>query len=227
MKNISLIQINSVSKKFKSNYVLKNINLEIEEGKVYGFIGHNGSGKTMLFRTICNFINITEGEVIVKGKKLVPSLKYPMDIGVIIESPGFINEYSGFKNLKYLAEINKKITDDEINNVLKKLGLFEKKDLSVKKYSLGMRQRLGIAQAIMEKPDLFIFDEPINALDKDGIELFKNIILELKKEKKTVLIATHNQQELKDLFDNVITMSDGEIIEIENKKGNENYEKKQ
>ena len=211
---MAFIELNNVEKKIKNSYVLKNINLKIEKGKVYGFIGHNGSGKTMLFRAICNFINITSGEIRINDVLIKSNTEYPIRLGAMIEYPGFIESYSGYKNLKYLSEINNIINDEEINKVLREVGLYEKKDEMVKRYSLGMKQKLGIAQAIMENPDLIIFDEPINALDDNSVKIFRDIITSLKNDNKTILIASHNMEKLKNLFDYVVEMSNGEVIRV-------------
>ena len=211
---MAFIELNNVEKKIKNSYVLKNINLKIEKGKVYGFIGHNGSGNTMLFRAICNFINITSGEIRINDVLIKSNTEYPIRLGAMIEYPGFIESYSGYKNLKYLSEINNIINDEEINKVLREVGLYEKKDEMVKRYSLGMKQKLGIAQAIMENPDLIIFDEPINALDDNSVKIFRDIITSLKNDNKTILIASHNMEKLKNLFDYVVEMSNGEVIRV-------------
>ncbi len=211
---MKFIEIKNLSKKIKGKYVLKNINLTIEKGKIYGFIGHNGSGKTMLFRVISNFINLTEGELYVDGVSIKPNVEYPVKLGVIIEYPGFIDSYSGFKNLEYLASINNSIGEKEIYDVLKEVGLYDNKDEKVKKYSLGMKQKLGIAQAIMEDQELLIFDEPINALDDESVIMFRNILKRKKEEGKTILISSHNKENLEDLFDYTVKMSNGHIDKI-------------
>ena len=177
MKSVELINLN---KTIKGKEILNNINLTLEKGKVYGFFGRNGSGKTMLFRAICGLIKPTSGEIRVNGKRLHKEISFPESVGVIIESPGFWNYYTGFENLKVLAGIKNKLTDNEIKKALEKVGLNPEDKRTFKKYSLGMKQRLAIAQAIMEKPDLIILDEPTNALDEEGINLVRNIILEEK-----------------------------------------------
>ncbi|WP_449036351.1 ABC transporter ATP-binding protein [Peptostreptococcus stomatis] len=211
---MSFIEIKNVCKRIKGKYILKDINLNIEKGKIYGFVGHNGCGKTMLFRAICNFINITEGEIIINGSKIGYSKDYPIGLGVIIEYPGFIESYTGYKNLEYLASINNIVGKEEIYNVLKEVGLFDNKDEKVRKYSLGMKQKLGIAQAIMENQELIVFDEPINALDDDSIIMFRNIIKRKKEEGKTILISSHNKEHLEDLFDYTVKMNNGSIKEV-------------
>lgn len=211
---MEFIEIKNVSKKMKGKYVLRNVNLSIEKGKIYGFVGHNGSGKTMLFRLLSNFINATEGEVFIDGVSIKPNTEYPIKLGVIIEYPGFIESYTGFKNLEYLASINNSIGKKEIEDVLKEVGLFDNKDEKVRKYSLGMKQKLGIAQAIMENQELLIFDEPINALDDNSVIMFRNIIKKKKDEGKTILISSHNKESLEDLFDYTVKMSNGQIEKV-------------
>lgn len=214
---MSYIKIESVSKKLSNRLVLNSINLDIDKGKIYGFVGHNGSGKTMLFRAICNFITPTEGAISIDGIKIEKNREYPVSLGAIIEYPGFIDEYTGRDNLKYLASIKGEIGANRIDEVIRTVGLESSKNLRVKKYSLGMRQRLGIAQAIMEYPDILILDEPINALDDEGIKMFKQTVLKLKEDGCTVLIATHTKEILNDIFDYVIKMQDGRVVENEKK----------
>lgn len=210
-----MIKISNMNKIIKNKPVLQNINLDIGRGQICGFVGPNGCGKTMLFRAICNFINISSGEIFINDKKIGPNLEYPVRLGAIIEYPGFIESYSGLKNLEYLASINNYISEDDILKTLDKVGLTKDKDTAVKKYSLGMKQKLGIAQAIMEDQDLIILDEPINALDDDSVKVFRNIIMELKEKGKTILISSHNQKVLEDLFDIVVKMNAGQIVEVE------------
>lgn len=207
------IEITNATKVFKETTVLSNINLKLDKGKIYGFKGKNGSGKTMLFRAICGLIKLTEGQIVVNGKTIGKDISFPENTGILIEYPGFLNNYTGFRNLKFLADINKKITDLEIKESIKKVGLNPDDKRKFKKYSLGMKQRLGIAQAIMEKPDLIILDEPTNALDKGGVELVNNLILELKKENKTVLVASHDHETLEVVADEIFIIENGEIID--------------
>jgi ABC-2 type transport system ATP-binding protein len=209
------IEIKGLSKIIRGNRILSNINLKLERGKIYGFKGKNGSGKTMLFRAICGLIKATEGEIIVDGKVLGKDISFPKNLGVLIEYPGFLPNFTGFKNLKYLADINSKIGDKEIKETLKAVGLDPEDSRKVRKYSLGMKQRLGIAQAIMEQPDLIILDEPTNALDVDGVKLINNIVIELKKKNKIVLIANHDREEIEMISDEIFTIQQGEIIDYE------------
>ena len=160
------IEIKNVWKKIGKTEVLKDINLEFNGGKIYGLKGKNGSGKTMLMRAICGLITVTKGEIIVNGKRLGKDISFPNSIGVLIENPSFIDNFSGYRNLKALADINHIIGEEEIKNVIKLVGLDPNNKKKFKTYSLGMKQRLGIAAAIMEKPDIILLDEPINALDE-------------------------------------------------------------
>ena len=212
---MSFVRIENLSKILSGRCILNNINLEIEKKTINGFIGHNGSGKTMLFRAICNFISPSTGKIYVNDILLNKNSEYPVNVGVIIEYPGFIDEYSGYENLRYLYSIRNKIDNDKLEEIMKLVGIYEHRNTKVKKYSLGMRQRLGLAQAIMEEPELLILDEPINALDSDGIDMFKKIIIELRDKGCTILIATHTKEILLDLFDSVYVMSDGRIVKNE------------
>ncbi|ADY54481.1 ABC transporter related protein [Syntrophobotulus glycolicus DSM 8271] len=209
MKFIEIIDLNKI---VKGNEILKNINLSLEKGKIYGFCGRNGSGKTMLFRAICGLIKPTSGEVRMNNKVLHKDISFPESVGAIIESPGFWNDYTGYTNLKTLAAIKNIISDTDIKNSLKKVGLNPEDRRTYKKYSLGMKQRLGIAQAIMEKPDLIILDEPTNALDKEGVLMVRNLLLEEKARGATILIASHNPQDIEILADHIYEMRDGELF---------------
>lgn len=209
------IEIKNVSRAIKNNLVLDNINLNIERGKIYGFRGKNGSGKTMLFRAISGLINIDEGEIIIDNKVLGKDISFPESLGILIEYPGFLPNLSGFKNLKYLADIKKIVSNVDIEMAIKNVGLDPKDNKKYRKYSLGMKQRLGIAQAIMENPDLIILDEPTNALDIDGIKLINDIVLDLKKQGKTILIANHDKEELEKVADEILLIDRGRIIKNE------------
>ncbi len=209
-----MITVNNVSLKIKKDVILQNINAEFEDGKIHGIIGRNGSGKTMLMKCICGFIKPTEGEITVAGKRIGIDCDFPESVGVIIETPEFIPYYTGFKNLKLLADIRHKITDDDIRRSIELVGLDPKLKKSVKKYSLGMRQRLGLAQAIMENPDLLILDEPMNGLDKDGVGEMRKYLLDLKEQGKTILIASHSAEDIDVLCDTVVEMDKGRMAKI-------------
>lgn len=206
---MSYLEIKAASKVINKTTVLNNIQLSLEKGHIYGFIGHNGSGKTMLFRAICGFIKLTSGQIIINGEVIGKDISFPRNAGVIIENPGFIPQYSGFKNLAYLAAIDNKIPQSKIWEALEVVGLKDRAHIKTKKYSLGMKQRLGIAQAIMEDQDLLIFDEPTNALDKEGSQMFKNLMMQLKGQGKTILIASHNENEINYLSDEIYEMESG------------------
>ena len=209
-----MITVKDVSLKIKKDMILKDITAEFTDGKIHGIIGRNGSGKTMLMKCICGFIKPTEGEITVAGKKIGTDCDFPESIGVIIETPEFIPYYSGFKNLKLLADIRHKITDDDIRRSMELVGLDPKLKKSVKKYSLGMRQRLGLAQAVMENPDLLILDEPMNGLDKDGVGDMRRYLLNLKEQGKTILIASHSAEDIDVLCDTVVEMDKGKMERV-------------
>lgn len=209
-----MIEINNVSKWFGNEQVLKSINLVLESGKIHGIIGNNGSGKTVLFKCICGFLKSEEGYITVDGIRVGKGTDFPSKLGIIIETPGFLPHETGFHNLQILASLNGSIGKNQIKEVLQKVGLDPQMKKHVCKYSLGMRQRLGIAQAIMENPDTLILDEPFNGLDKKGVAEIREIILELKKENKTILIASHNAEDIKILCDNVYEMDSGVLSQI-------------
>lgn len=208
------IIIKNATRDIKGVRVLDNINLELDRGGIYGFIGSNGSGKTMLFRAICGLIKLTEGEIEVFSKKIRQDVSFPESLGVIIESIGFWDEYTGFENLYLLSRIKKVIGKKEIRETLTRVGLNPKDKRTYKKYSLGMKQRLGIAEAIMEKPELLVLDEPTNALDDEGVETVRNILFEEKERGATILIASHNKEDISILCDRIFKMTEGRLKEI-------------
>lgn len=212
MENV--ITVKSATKRFKEAVVLNNISVSFEKGKVHGLIGRNGSGKTMLMKCICGIVPLTSGEITVSGKVIGKDIDIPKNVGVIIETPGFLPGYSGYSNLKFLAAINGKIGKEEIRNAIKSVGLNPDDKKNVGKYSLGMRQRLGLAQAIMEGPDLLILDEPMNGLDKDGVKDMRQYLLDLKAKGKTILIASHSAEDIDVLCDTVCEMDKGKLEKI-------------
>ena len=205
-----MIKITNAGKKIGQNYVLQDINLTLASGKVYGFIGENGSGKTMLFRAICGLITLTQGQIHI-GDLLLDGNKVYKDIGLLLENPSFIGDLSGFDNLAMISSIRNIIDKDRIIEVLQKVGLEKSKEKLYKEYSLGMKQRLGIANAIMENPKVLIFDEPTIALDKDGVACLIKIIKEEKDNGKTILISSHEREIIEDLCDEVYFMKNGEL----------------
>lgn len=207
------IRVENLTKVIKNNIILDNIELRLEEGKIYGFRGKNGSGKTMLFRTICGLIKPTEGQVVINDEVLGKDISFPREIGILIENPNFLNDLTGYKNLKYLANIKKIIGDKEICEAINRVGLDSKDKRKYKKYSLGMKQRLGIAQAIMESPKIIILDEPTNALDTEGIALLNKILKEYKAKNHIILIANHDKEELENIADEIFLVENGKILE--------------
>lgn len=213
MESTAFLQVNNLEKKIKNNVVLYDINLQLHKGKIYGFRGRNGSGKTMLFRAICGLIRPTNGTIIIDQKKLGEEISFPESVGVLIEYPGFLADLTGFKNLKMIAEINNQIGESEIKEMITKVGLDPEDKRKFKKYSLGMKQRLGIAQALMEEPELLILDEPLNALDSGGIDLVKNLLIEMREKNKLILIASHDKEVLELLSDEIFTIENGKIVD--------------
>ena len=207
----TVVRLEDYCKSFKSAEVLKHINLTLESGKVIGLKGKNGSGKTMLMRAISGLILPTSGKVYINDKELGRQISFPPSIGILIENPSFISNYTGFKNLKILASIQNRISDDEIRDAIRKVGLDPDDKRTFKKYSLGMKQRLGIAAAIMERPDIVILDEPINALYEAGAGLIKGLLDELKANGSLIIIACHDTEELNYLSDEIYEIYDGEI----------------
>lgn len=207
--NREYIKIENVTKVIKHNKVLDNVSLVLEENKIYGLEGINGSGKTMLLRAIAGLIKV-EGSVIVDGEEIGED-NFPKDIGVLIENPGFLEEFTAKENLKLLALIQKGVTDEDIENVLIKVGLSPDDKKKYGKFSLGMKERLGIAQAILKSPKLVLLDEPTNAIDKDGMSELINIVKELKAKGSTVVIASHDKDFLRSVADETYTMKQGAI----------------
>ena len=203
------IKVENVSKDFAQERVLRSVTREFESGLIHGIVGNNGSGKTVLMKCICGFLVPTEGKITVNGQIVGKDVDFPGNMGLIIEMPGFLPNVSGVKNLEILASLNKKIGLSEIAEAIRTVGLDPKLNKPVGKYSLGMRQRLGIAQAIMEDPKLLILDEPLNGLDKHGVAEMRALIKSLKAKGKTILLASHNQADIDELCDTVCEMDAG------------------
>ncbi len=208
-----MIKIENVTKKFKENTVLNNVSINFEKGNIHGLIGRNGSGKTVLMKCICGFIPVTSGSITVRNK-VISKKNTPENIGLIIETPGFLPNYSGYRNLKFLADISGKANKNAIIRSIESVGLDPHSKKHVGKYSLGMRQRLGLAQAIMEDPDLLILDEPMNGLDKDGVKDMRDYLLKLKEQGKTMLIASHSAEDIEILCDTVCEMDKGVLTKL-------------
>jgi len=206
---INKLEIKNLTVKFGEKTVFENINLECKSGKIYGIIGYNGCGKSVLFKCICGFVNAFSGDVFFDGKKLNNDIRH--NIGMLIENPAFVEDKSALKNLEYLYMINNKPDKKYLSKVLEMVGLDPNSKKIVSKFSLGMKQRLGIAQAIMEKPRLLILDEPMNGLDKDGVRDIRELLLKLKADGVIILLASHNREDINILCDKVYEFDNGHI----------------
>lgn len=211
------IKVENVTKRIGDTEVLSNINMELESGKVYGLIGINGSGKSMLIRVLSGLVMPTEGYVEYSGKRLFQDMEVPEGLGVMIENEEMYSEFTGLKNLKFLAEINNKVTEEDIKKSMLRIGLDPMDKRTYKKYSLGMRQKLSIVQAIMEKQQYLLLDEPTNGLDEKSIELFHKIILEEKAKGCVILLASHSKEDIDKLCDTVYVMKNG-VLKLEETK---------
>lgn len=213
-ENSDYVVVDRVTKRFGEEMVLKETTMTMKRGKVYGIVGNNGSGKTVLMKCICGFLPVTSGSICVGQKYIGRDTDFPESLGLIIETPGFLSEYTGRKNLEILADLKRKVSGKGIRECLQKVGLDPDLKKPVSKYSLGMRQRLGIAQAIMENPEFLILDEPFNGLDKKGTADIRAILLELKKQGKTILLASHNSMDIDILCDEVYEMDAGVLRRV-------------
>ncbi len=207
-----MIELKNVSLKLKDKELLKNINITAENGEIVGLVGYNGSGKTLIMKCICGFINQYTGVIKVDGVDIRTISVEKLDMGIQIEVPSFLSFYSGFKNLKMLAGLKGNINDEDICGVMKLVGLNPDSKLCVAKYSLGMRQRLGIAQALMENPNILILDEPFNSLDYEISQNIRRILLKEKEKGKTILITSHNPYDIETLCDKTYQIEKGEIV---------------
>lgn len=205
----TIVKLEHITKMYGDAAVLRDVSLELERGNIYGLIGRNGSGKTMLMKVICGFVIPTKGKVTVQGKKLGKEVDIPEKMGVIIEQPGFLPGYSAYQNLLFLSKINGRVGKKEILEALEQVGLGDAKKKKVRKFSMGMRQRLGLAQALMEKPEILILDEPMNGLDDAAVEEMREILLEQKRQGMTIIIASHNREDIETLCDQVFRMENG------------------
>ena len=211
---MNIISVKNLSKDFGQERVLKSVSRSFERGRIHGIVGNNGSGKTVLMKCICGFLIPDSGSITVNGERVGVDVDFPLDMGLIIETPGFLPNVTGIKNLEILASLNKKIGLEEIAAAIRRVGLDPLMKKPVGKYSLGMRQRLGIAQAIMEDPTLLILDEPLNGLDKHGVREMRQLIKGLKEQGKTILLASHNQGDIDELCDTVCEMDAGVMTMI-------------
>ena len=205
------IEIHNAKKTIRNKVILNNINLDLEKGNIYGLIGHNGSGKTMLLRAISGLITLDSGYIKIDNTLVELNKPLPVKVGILIENIEFYDDLTGFENLKFLSSINNEISDDVINTYLNKFDLLKEKNKKAKEYSLGMMQKLAIIQAIMEDQSLILLDEPTNGLDRNSLEIFNEQIKELKDKGKTIILVSHNDSEIKELCDEIIEISDGVI----------------
>lgn len=205
------VEVKKLGKQIKGNVILEDVNLKLESGRIYGMYGRNGSGKTMLLRCLAGLLRYEQGEIAYDGKCLHKQITIPPNAGVMIENVGFWSMYTGFENLKMLASIRQKIDDARIRDVIAEVGLDPSDKRNVGKYSLGMRQRLAIAQALMEYPDILLLDEPTNALDEDGIELFRELLRREKERGCIIVLASHNKEDINQLADVRLHMVKGRL----------------
>lgn len=206
-----MVEIKNYCKSIKSRPILNNVSYNFEYGKIYGLYGHNGSGKTMLLRAIAGLLVPDSGSVVIDGKVLHKDMSFPPSIGIVIENMNLLPQYNAFDNLKILGKIKKTATDEDIKTALERVGL--KSDLKVKKFSLGMKQRMNIAQAVFEKQKIILLDEPTNALDNDGVQLIYKLLKEEKERGALVVITTHHKEDLEEVCDVVLKMTEGELHE--------------
>jgi len=208
------ISVHRVSKSYHEQPILKDVNLEIQKGQTVGIVGANGSGKSVLFKIICGFTAPDQGEVHIRNQTLGKDIDFPERVGVFINSPGFIDLYTGLRNLQFLADINGQISDQEIRKTMELVGLNPDNKTKVKNYSLGMKQKLGIAQAIMENQDIIVLDEPFNALDYKSYHDTKEIIKKLKEKQCTIMMTSHHYEDIEELCDQTYFISDGQLMEL-------------
>ena len=210
---MSEIKIENLSKQIKGALILDKVSITLTSGKIYGLRGKNGSGKTMLMRAMAGLLIPDSGSVIINGKTLHKDISFPESIGILIENPSFLPQYTGFKNLKLLAGLTGGISDEDIKTALDRVGLDSEDKRTYRKYSLGMKQKLGIANAIMGEPDIIILDEPINALDEESVKKIKKVLLEIRDKDKLIIIACHDREELEYLSDIIYEIKDGSIVD--------------
>ncbi len=216
----TMIEMQNVSKTFKNEDVLKNVNIKLSDNCIYGVVGRNGSGKSVLFKLISGYMGPDTGKIIVDGKTLNEKYSFPEKMGVLIEKPGFLWQESAMANLKYLAGIRNEISEEEIRKAIQMVGLDPDSKKKTGKFSLGMKQRLGIAQAIMESPDILILDEPFNGLDEDAVNNIRNLILKYKKENRVIILSSHNKDDIEFLCDETYEVKNGKVKLLIKEKNN-------
>lgn len=212
---MNVVDVQDITLKIKDTLILEHINLEVPAGTILGLVGRNGSGKTMLMKAICGFIPVTEGKIIVHGEVVGEKDRFASNTGFIIETPGFIPNFSAYKNIEFLASVNSKADKNRIKEVIELVGLNAESRKKVGKFSMGMNQRLGLAQALVDNPDLLILDEPFNGLDNEGVIQIRDMLLNLKKEGKTIIIASHTKEDINILCDKVCYMDKGRCTGIQ------------
>ena len=217
MENKFYLEVRDGVRTFGDSTVLEHVSIQVERGEICGLVGRNGSGKTMLLRCICGLVPLTSGTVWIGGSEVGQKKGSLPDIGALIETPGFLPGFSGYQNLKLLASLKKKIGREEIYGIMKEVGLDPESKKHVGKYSLGMCQRLGIAQAIMESPELILLDEPMNGLDEQGVADMRQLFWRLKEQGKTIVLATHVKEDVELLCDRIYRLRDGRVMESESK----------
>lgn len=213
------VSVQHITKRFGSDTVLKDVSMELEQGKIHGIIGRNGSGKTVLMKCICGFLRPTEGTVQVFGKTIGKDCDFAPDTGMLIETPGFLPHETGMNNLLWLAKLGKRASKERVKFLIEMVGLDPSLRKTVSQYSLGMRQRLGIAQALLDDPELLILDEPMNGLDKNGVRSIRDLLLSLKTQGKTIILASHFAQDIDELCDTVCEMDQGILTQMCHERG--------
>ena len=208
---MNAVEVKNLSLQIDKHQILQDVTVSFEQGQIHGLVGRNGSGKTMLMKCICGFVHPTAGTILVQNRQVGKDIDFPENMGIIIETPGFLPQYSGLRNLKLLAALNHRIGTEQIRSAMRNVGLDPDMKRKVCKYSLGMRQRLGLAQAIMENPAILILDEPFNGLDKEGVGEMRTYLLDLRRQGKTILIASHSTEDIAILCDTVHEMDHGRI----------------
>ncbi len=208
------IEVKKVSKKFQKNEVLKETSMVFESGKIYSLIGRNGSGKTVLLKILCGLYYPTSGEVLFDGIDYFKKNQFPKNLGALIENPSFIDSMTGLENLEMLAKINKKIDKQKMIETLKLVGLYEERNKLYYKYSLGTKQKLGLAQALMEDPDILLLDEPFNGIEEETVERLRNYLLKLKEEGKLIILSTHIKEDIEKVADMIYRVDNGVIKEV-------------
>ena len=206
------VETKNLTKKIGNEIILKDVNTKFENKKIYGIVGRNGSGKTMLLKSLCGFLTPTSGTVLINQKDIYKEEMFSNNVGISFSNSNYIKDLTGFENLELIANIKKQISKEDIIDALKKVNLLKEKDKKYGKYSLGMKQKLDIAQAIMEKPEILLLDEPFNGLDDESVKLIKKLIIDLKNSGNTIIIATHIKDDIENFCDEVIRFDMGTIV---------------